>query len=158
MSLGKTIAQLRTRKGWTQAQLAEHVGMTSAHINRLEHDRMKPRPKTLERLAEAFGTSIADLTQAVEHPLAAEQIHYAVLADDQLPDVVLFTHGHHPTAFRGVVERLACFYQLAHDAPGSVRIILGQVFTDLVEILQGAAEELYFPSHRDRRCRASSGV
>ncbi len=72
MSLGKTIAQLRTRKGWTQAQLAEHVGMTSAHINRLEHDRMKPRPKTLERLAEAFGTSIADLTQAVEHPLAAD--------------------------------------------------------------------------------------
>lgn len=64
MSFGKTIAKLRTRKGLTQAQLAEKVEMASAHINRLEHDRMKPRAKTIERLAEALSVTKEDLMVA----------------------------------------------------------------------------------------------
>ncbi len=46
--------------------------MTQAHINRLENDRMKPRAKTLERLAEAFNTPIEELTLAVAGPVAAD--------------------------------------------------------------------------------------
>ena len=72
MSLGKTIAKLRVRKGLTQAQLAEKIEMAAAHINRLEHDRMKPRPKTLERIAEALSVSKEDLMLAAGHETPPE--------------------------------------------------------------------------------------
>ncbi|MEW6277771.1 MAG: helix-turn-helix domain-containing protein [Candidatus Eremiobacterota bacterium] len=66
MSLGKTISRLRTKKGWTQAQLAEQLGMHQNHVNRLENDKMKPRPNTLERLAEVLDASIDDLLAAAD--------------------------------------------------------------------------------------------
>ena len=68
MSLGKTIVKLRNRQGWTQAQLAEKLGMATAHINRLEHDRMRPRSTTIEKLAEVFGLSREDLLSALDGP------------------------------------------------------------------------------------------
>lgn len=61
MSLGKAIAKLRQQRDWTQAELAEKVDLTTAHINRLENDRMKPRPRTLERLASILGVTAEEL-------------------------------------------------------------------------------------------------
>lgn len=72
MTLGKTIAKLRNRKGWTQAQLAERVKLAVAHLNRLEHDRMKPRASTIERLAEALGVQPDDLLRAHDSSLPFE--------------------------------------------------------------------------------------
>jgi transcriptional regulator with XRE-family HTH domain len=66
MSLGKTIVKLRNRQGWTQAELAEKLEMATAHINRLEHDRMQPRAKTMEKLAEVFGLSRQELVAGTE--------------------------------------------------------------------------------------------
>lgn len=57
MSVGKMITRLRTEKGWTQAQLAERLGMHAQHVHRLEKGRYQPRPSTLERLAEALEVS-----------------------------------------------------------------------------------------------------
>ena len=72
MTLGRTIARLRERKGWTQAKLAQKVELAVAHLNRLEKDRMKPRPSTLERLAEALDVSVAELQGHQDSPLPPE--------------------------------------------------------------------------------------
>lgn len=64
MSLGKAIARLRIKKGWTQRELAEHAEMHQNHINRLENDRMRPRPRTLEKLAEVLDSSAEELVAA----------------------------------------------------------------------------------------------
>lgn len=66
MSLGKAITKLRQKRDWTQAELAGKVDMTTAHINRLENDRMKPRPRTLERLASALGVTPEELKTSTE--------------------------------------------------------------------------------------------
>jgi len=69
MSLGTTIARLRKEKGWTQVELAEAVEMHPNHINRLEKDRIQPRPKTLEKFAEVLGVSADILTAAASGDL-----------------------------------------------------------------------------------------
>ncbi|MEW6283593.1 MAG: helix-turn-helix transcriptional regulator [Candidatus Eremiobacterota bacterium] len=66
MSLGKTVSRLRKEKGWTQIQLAEALDMHPNHINRVEKDRIRPRVKTLERMAQALGVTIDMLTAAAE--------------------------------------------------------------------------------------------
>ncbi len=93
MSLGKTIARYRVKRGWTQAQLADHLEMHQNHVNRLENDRMKPRPATLERLAEVFGITIEDLVEtaqadmplswAKEDPELAGLVQQIPLLDDE---------------------------------------------------------------------------
>jgi|JI10StandDraft_1071094.scaffolds.fasta_scaffold814477_2 transcriptional regulator with XRE-family HTH domain len=72
MSLGKAITRLRQKRDWTQAELAEKVEMTTAHINRLENDRMKPRPRTLERLASVLGVSPEELKSSPEAAVPKE--------------------------------------------------------------------------------------
>ena len=104
MHTGKILAQLRNRKGWTQAQLAERVAMTQAHINKLENDKMKPRPKTLERLAEALGVTVDELTLASQSPLASDIVRFdpelsqllnqiAILTEEQRGALRTFLHS-----------------------------------------------------------------
>ncbi len=75
MTLGKTIAKLRTHRGWTQAELATKLEMATAHVNRLERDRIQPRAKTVDKLAEVFNISREELLSALEasvEPLAGQ--------------------------------------------------------------------------------------
>jgi transcriptional regulator with XRE-family HTH domain len=61
LTLGNQIANHRTAKGWTQAQLAEFLQMHPNHVSRWEKDHVWPRRKTLERLAELFGITLDEL-------------------------------------------------------------------------------------------------
>lgn len=61
MSLGSTISELRKKKGITQVELAESLGVHQSHITRWESDRVRPRQKTLDRLAELLDTSVEEL-------------------------------------------------------------------------------------------------
>jgi transcriptional regulator with XRE-family HTH domain len=56
MTLGQKIRELRRSKGWTQKELAENLGMTTAQISRWEQDHVIPRKRNLQDLARAFGT------------------------------------------------------------------------------------------------------
>ena len=104
MHTGKIIAQLRTRKGWTQAHLAELVAMTQAHINKLENEKMKPRHKTLERIAEVFGITVDDLIQPSQSTIATDVIkidpelgkllsQIDILSEDQRGALRTFLHS-----------------------------------------------------------------
>lgn len=57
-SVGKTIAKLRKEKGWTQAELAEKIGLTDKAVSKWESDNGLPDTTIFPTLAEIFGVSI----------------------------------------------------------------------------------------------------
>lgn len=50
----QTIKHLRTTKGLTGKQVAEHLGISSAHYVHLENGRRRFKPALLKRLADVF--------------------------------------------------------------------------------------------------------
>ena len=66
--LGMRIKQLRETKGWTQAALAEKVGVSRVHLANIESDDAASHHRTpslalLEKLAKALKVRVADLVK-----------------------------------------------------------------------------------------------
>jgi transcriptional regulator with XRE-family HTH domain len=59
--LGKTIARLRKRKGLTQAEFSQLVGVHIAHVPKWESGAVQPRAKALEKIAEVLDVSVEEL-------------------------------------------------------------------------------------------------
>ena len=59
--LGTQIAALRKTKEWTQADLAERIGVEPETISRFERGATVPSLHTLEKLAQSLKISIGDL-------------------------------------------------------------------------------------------------
>ena len=59
--LGKRIAELRSKKGLTQEQLAELVGYSTNHISKLELARTNPSFELLIKIAAALNIELKDL-------------------------------------------------------------------------------------------------
>ncbi len=57
----KTIRQLRQERGWTQAELAERLGVSRDSISAWERGLTSPRFRTVLRLAQLFRVSITDI-------------------------------------------------------------------------------------------------
>lgn len=59
--LGQKIAERRKALAWTQDQLAERLGVDAETVSRFERGVTVPALVTLDRLAGALKTSVADL-------------------------------------------------------------------------------------------------
>jgi transcriptional regulator with XRE-family HTH domain len=69
--LGERLKRRRGERGWTAAELARRSGVSRAYLSRLEGGAtVRPSAAILERLAEALGTTVADL---LEHDLPREE-------------------------------------------------------------------------------------
>ena len=64
--LGKVIAHLRQKKGLTQGQLAEQVGVQQSTLSRIESGSLSPDAFVFKRLAMSFGYSAAELNGLVD--------------------------------------------------------------------------------------------
>jgi len=64
----KTLKATRQARGWTQAELAERVGLAPEACGRLERGSILPRVETLVRLAEALGVGCDTLLGMGEAP------------------------------------------------------------------------------------------
>ena len=53
-SLGRTLRDVRRKKGWTQADLAERTGVTQATISNLERGEANPTLATVLGIAAAL--------------------------------------------------------------------------------------------------------
>ncbi len=53
----------RTLGGFTQAELAERVGVSRDTIVRLERGKQPPRPRTLKKIADALGVDTKELVR-----------------------------------------------------------------------------------------------
>jgi len=51
---GDSIRERRIELGWTQAELAEHAGVSQADISRIENGRLDARWSTTHRLSSAL--------------------------------------------------------------------------------------------------------
>jgi transcriptional regulator with XRE-family HTH domain len=71
-AFGKKLAQFRKRRGWTQPELAELVGVAVKTITYYEREATNPTAKTIERLAEVFGITPAELMKDVKQPSKAK--------------------------------------------------------------------------------------
>ncbi|QBP73852.1 XRE family transcriptional regulator [Herbaspirillum huttiense] len=59
--VGGIIALRRKAKGWTQAQLAEQMGIEKETVSRLETGHISPTLGRLEQIAQLLGCDITDL-------------------------------------------------------------------------------------------------
>jgi transcriptional regulator with XRE-family HTH domain len=59
--VGENFARLRRDRGYTQEQVAERSGFSQQYISGLERGRRNPTIVTLFELAEAVGSSPAEL-------------------------------------------------------------------------------------------------
>jgi transcriptional regulator with XRE-family HTH domain len=58
---GMRIRELRLDAGLSQAELAELAHTTRQGISMIERGRRNPQPRTTRRLAEALGTTVAEI-------------------------------------------------------------------------------------------------
>ncbi|MFC0439441.1 helix-turn-helix domain-containing protein [Kutzneria buriramensis] len=56
--LGKSVREMRERRGWTQTQLAQAAGMTQSAVARFEAGGTMPTIPVLDRLAQALGAKL----------------------------------------------------------------------------------------------------
>jgi transcriptional regulator with XRE-family HTH domain len=61
MNIGEKIREYRRRKDFTQAELAEQVGINKQNISRYESGKSEPRKSTLQKLADALEVSTDEL-------------------------------------------------------------------------------------------------
>lgn len=61
--LGQKIREIRELLGWTQAELAEKIGVAQATISDIEAGRNNPRLTTLIELARVFDMSVDELSK-----------------------------------------------------------------------------------------------
>jgi transcriptional regulator with XRE-family HTH domain len=63
--LGRRIRELRTKRGWNQAYLAEISGLGKIFISQLENGRKVASIATVETLATSFEMSISEFTKGL---------------------------------------------------------------------------------------------
>jgi len=51
---GEVIRMLRELKGWTQAELARHTGISATNISLLENEKVEIGKRRTEQMAKAF--------------------------------------------------------------------------------------------------------
>jgi len=59
--VGRRIAELRDKKGWSQRMLADHAGIEYAHLARLELGQKEAGLFILQKIAEALGVQAWEL-------------------------------------------------------------------------------------------------
>ena len=78
--LGERLRRRRSEQGWTAAELARRSGLSKGYLSRLEAGKtVRPSSATLQRLAEALGTTVADLLER-ELPPAERAVPEALRA------------------------------------------------------------------------------
>ena len=61
VQLGKRIRRLRRQRGWTQIDLAVHLGLTRPHVTRIERGDYDVHLSTLQTIARGLGVSMSRL-------------------------------------------------------------------------------------------------
>ena len=72
-SVGNYIRENRKRKGWTQEQLAEKVEVWPKTISNWENGKGEIKPDNLQKLAQAFNVSAAEIMAGKDMPELSEE-------------------------------------------------------------------------------------
>ena len=69
-SFGRRVAKLRAELGWTQARLAERVGLSRVALSHVEANLSVPSERTVILLAGVFAREPHELTGGTDYPQA----------------------------------------------------------------------------------------
>jgi transcriptional regulator with XRE-family HTH domain len=69
-NLGRRIADLRAKLGWTQQDLAERVGISRVAVSHLEAGMSVPGERTVALLAGIFKVEPTELVAGTDYPVA----------------------------------------------------------------------------------------
>lgn len=84
VDVGTNIRVERARRNWTQATLVEQTGLSVSTVSQIEAGKQSPTLETLQRIADAFGVSLAALmanaasasiTGAQQKPDGSSSVH-----------------------------------------------------------------------------------
>ena len=84
--LGIRIAILRLSKGWSQAELARRIGVSTSAVGMYEQGRREPSLSLLVRLAQEFGVT-------TDYLLMGETPHSGPSAASELPSIAVRTEA-----------------------------------------------------------------
>ena len=59
--IARNVRKCRSKKGWSQEDLAGEVEIDRTYISGIENGKRNPTADVLDRLAKALGVSVADL-------------------------------------------------------------------------------------------------
>lgn len=79
--LGRTIRARRRERGDTLAAVATASGLSTAFLSQLENDRARPSLDSLQRVADALGTTAVDLLAAADQ---AQEVDVVRADEEQL--------------------------------------------------------------------------
>jgi transcriptional regulator with XRE-family HTH domain len=65
VELGKRVRALRRRKGWTQVEMAVHLGVNRGHLSDLEMGKREIGLLMLQVIARGFDTTMAELLKGL---------------------------------------------------------------------------------------------
>lgn len=91
--LGMRIAFLRASKGWSQAKLAQRIGVSTSAVGMYEQGRREPSLDLLVRLAQEFGVSTDYLLMGenmYSDSLEGQQMAFITIRTEML--IRLLTH------------------------------------------------------------------
>lgn len=86
------IAELRTKKGLTQSELAELIDTSQSYLSQIEAGRKQPSIKMMRRISEALGCSFSELMNGAE------------LTDDEKELLDLYRKS--PAGFKSVIFKI----------------------------------------------------
>lgn len=89
-AFGARLAAFRQERGWTQAQLAEQLGVSVKAVTYYEREVSSPTTRTLARIAEALGIEPAALLDSASpkrntKPGPPSQLEQRIVALRELP-------------------------------------------------------------------------
>lgn len=93
--LPNRVRELRKARGWTLAQLAKAVGMTTGHVQKLEVGDRELTLPVMERFARELGVSVADLLPPALGGLSDKERR------------IIDTYREVPSYMRGAIEAVA---------------------------------------------------
>jgi transcriptional regulator with XRE-family HTH domain len=64
---GRRLRTLRLRRGWTQVEMAERLGIDRSYISDMETGKKNVCLPTLEVVAQGFNTTISKLLSGIDH-------------------------------------------------------------------------------------------
>lgn len=156
--LGTKIRRLRKQRQWTQAALAERLGISASYLNLIEHDKRSLTVPLLFKLADHFQVDVGGFAAEDEATLTTE-LHDAfadavfaehALSKDDLRDMA----RHAPSASRAVLGLYRRYRALRDEAQGMASrmfdsSVVGEIDTHLppdevTELLQ--EHDNHFPA------------
>lgn len=170
--IGPRVRALRRKKKLGLAQLADHTGLSTAMLSKIERGQIFPTLPTLLRVAMVFGVGLDHFfSQDAHRPLVA-----VVRADERMrlpappgkgPPAYLFESLDYPVTDR----RMECFHAVfpeeskpsephEHGSAELVYVLEGELEVTVGEeaVLLGEGDTVYFDSSvLHRYCRRGSG-